>query len=169
MSHSKLQGYEDVDVDGVCYVFKSDFSFLAELKQVTGVDPLQIYQRFAEDEGDPDLVRDVLRCSLVSISGKEVEPEKRQSIAEDLITLKGLQETVILAQYLLSYAMIGDKKKSQMRTMEQNQTILDALSPSPWKNSRNHLLLWGYVALISGLCACLNFKLYGLLIASPKG
>ena len=169
MSHNKLMGYEDVDVDGVIYVFRSTFGFLAELAEMSGIDPILIHTRFSNDEGDPKLVLAVLACSIVSISDAKVKPEDREKLCEELINLKGLQESAILCRHILTYAMIGDKKKSQILSMEATQQIIDSLQPSHLKSFRNHLLLWGYVALIFGIYACMNFKLLELLIAYRTG
>ena len=162
-------GYEEVEVDGKIHVFKSDFDFLVDVKHASGIDPISIYNRFESDEGDAELVLSVLTCSLVSISGVDVIPEDREKICKDLITLKGLQEAVILCRYMMSYAMIGDKKKSQILSMEKTQLLIDQLQPSPLRNLKNHLLLWGYVMLLSGLCVCFNIKWLALLIVSRMG
>ena len=162
-------GFEDVDVDGKIYVFRSNFDFLVEVKADSGVDPMMIFNRFESDEADPLLVLSVLTCSLVSISGVPVIPDDREKICKDIVDLKGLQEAVILCRHLMSYAMIGDKKKSQILNLEQTQMLLDQLLPSPLKNFRNHLLLWGYVMLISGICVCINIKWLAPLIVSQMG
>ncbi|MCK5641225.1 MAG: hypothetical protein KAJ19_10520 [Gammaproteobacteria bacterium] len=169
MSRNKLMGYEEVDVDGKIHIFKADFSFLVDVKHDSGIDPISIYNRFESGEGDAELVLSVLTCSLVSISGVDVIPEDREKICKDLITLKGLQESVILCRYMMSYAMIGDKKKSQILNMEKTQLLIDKLQPSPLKNLKNHLLLWAYVTLISGICACFSIKLLAPLIVSRMG
>lgn len=169
MSANKLMGFEDVDVDGKTYVFRSNFDFLVEVKADSGVDPIRIYNCFQSDEADPSLVLSVLTCSLVSVSGVPVIPDDREKICKDLVDLKGYQEAVILCSYMMNYAMIGDKKKSQITSREKTQMLLDQLSPSPLKNFRNHLLLWGYVMLISGICVCINIKLQGLLTAYSTG
>jgi len=158
---NKREGYESVDVGGVDHLFKADFSFLAELKEEAKADPMDIFSGFASGASDPILVRAVLVSSLVSIAGNElVDADKRNAI-EKMITEYGLQEAWILAQHMLSYAMIGSIKKSHLGSLEK---MNQALGGSLWMNSSSRLFRWGFPLAIFGGLVCSSTSLSVLLI-----
>jgi len=166
MSRSKELGYEEVDSDGVLFVFKSDFGFLVSLKELVQTDPIAIAEKVYEN--DPESIRNVLVTSFVSeadCDADSLSSDAKREIIEGFITKHGLQECSILAQHMLSYAMIGTIKKKRI---DQNQTIgsmISGLLFSRWKNFKNHALLWVYIAAISGIFVCASSKLYMPLIA----
>jgi len=159
---SKYTGHEEVIVDDDLFLFKADFSFLASLKETAGVDPLQIFSQFSHDQADPELVCNVLECSILEKNGQAIDPTERRTMCEQLITANGLQECWALAQHLLSYGMLGDVKKRAARRLLTTQEIREAigLSGSPLMIVIKQLSVWAYLLLISGACALLNFKIY---------
>lgn len=169
MSSNKYLGYDECECDGKTYTFKVDYNFLAELKEYGSTDCMVIYNAFCAGEADPVYIRNVLICSIRTIENSAVNDSDKQQVCEDLITLNGLQEAWMLAQHLLAYSMIGSIKKYLLRKQENIQEIVNSLSPFRFANLKNQLLLWVYLLLISGVCACINFKLFGMLGAWLKG
>ena len=163
---NKREGYESVDVDGVDHLFKADFAFLAELKDVAKEDPFRIYSTFATGEGDPDTVRSVLIASLVSVDGVNAPDNIRQETIEDLITRFGLQEAWILAQHLLSYAMIGSIKKSRLGDLEKMTQSLGGLN---WVSLKSLQSRWALPLMIFGGSVCISTSLSALLIWLKMG
>lgn len=155
---SKRQGFETVKCDGVSYLFKSDFSFLAELTEISNVDPFEIYARLNVGQGDPLLILDVLVSSIHSKENTPVEPSEKMEICRGFITSKGLQECHLLAKLLLSWGMIGDEKKSQMRQWTMTQKIIENLDVFQLMNSKKVQLLWGSILVNFGICVWLIFK-----------
>ena len=156
---SKKQGFETVRVDGTTYLFKADFSFLAELKEITGVDPFQIYAQINAGEADPVLVLGILQASIHSIGTTEIDPGEKDLECQKIITLKGLQECHLLAKLLLSWGMIGDEKKRELRRWGTTRRMLKELDVSHWMNSCKVQLLWGLTLMNFGTCAWLIFKM----------
>lgn len=158
MSHNKRRGYEEVDSEGVKYLFKADFSFLDSLRDVTCKSLFTVSQLV--HDGDPQSIRDVLCCSIVNDNSLEVNKE----LCEEFITKHGLQECNILANTMMANSMLGDIKKKQISTNQKVSSLIDGLLISRSKIFKNHVLLWVYVSLISGVSTCLTIKYYGLLI-----
>jgi len=163
---SKYTGHEEIIVDDDLFLFKSDFSFLAALKETAGIDPLQLFAQFSANDADPELVCNVLECSILECNGETIDPNERRAICEELITANGLQECWVLAQHLLSYGMLGDIKKRAARRHGTTQELLEGIGLSGSRSTIaiKQLLLWAYLLLISGTCALLNFKIYERLI-----
>jgi len=163
---SKLQGYEEVDSEGLIYIFRSNFQFIMALNEVSEFDAIEIAEKV--NTYDPECIRDVLIASLHCRDGvgtNEISMEDKKSIIEDFITLHGLQECCILAQSLITHSMIGSLKKKQI---EENQTVsgmINGLLFSPWQNLKNHALLWAYVSMIFIALQCTTTKIYPLLTA----
>ena len=166
MSNNKLQGYEEVDHNGQLYLFKADFGFLARLKETTGRFVFTIAEELPA--GDPDMVRDVLVCSLVKRAGDDCDDlsvEAKRDLIEEFITEHGLQECTMLANHMMTNSMIGSIKKNKIDRHQTIMGLMESLMISRSQIFRNHALLWVYVATISGICACLSIKLLNPLIA----
>jgi len=163
MSRNKAQGFEEVNSGDELYIFKGDFGFLMSLKEMSPVDPIAIAEHVAHL--DPEHIRNVLMASLRkrdNIESDDMAEEDIQATIEDLITRHGLQECGILAQHILSHAMIGDLKKNALDRHENVQSLLNDLVVSRSKSFRNHALLWGYSLMIFGIFQCMSIKLLGL-------
>lgn len=160
MSSNNRKGIEEVDSNGVRYLFKSDFGFLALLREMTNESLFITSEKISEN--DPVAVMNVLSCSLIGKSGDNVDEfslEQKQNVIKEFITLHGLQECNILASTMLTYAMIGDIKKKQISNHQTTANMIDGLLISPSQIFRNHVLLWVYVSTISGISTCLIIKL----------
>lgn len=167
MSNSKRQGYEEVDSDGVLYLFKADFGFLASLQELTGSKLFTIAEEIPA--GDPEVIRDVLVSSLVKKSGDDVDElsiDSKRELIEDFITRHGLQECSILANHMMSNAMIGDLKKNQIDRHQSIQSLMNHFVISRSTIFKNHAYLWGYLALIFGTYQCISIKLLEMPIVS---
>lgn len=163
---NKREGYESVDVGGVDHMFKADFAFLAELKDEAKEDPMRLFASFATGESDPNMVRAVLVSSIVSVDGVALPDNIRQEVIEELITRYGLQEAWILAQHLLSYAMIGSIKKSRLGDLEKMTQSLGGLS---WLSLKSLQSRWALPLVIFGASVCISTSLSVLLIWLSMG
>ena len=134
--------------------FVADFGFLVELNEM-GRDVAFVFQDLASGLMPPAEVKNVLVCAIEHGGEEEVI---------DIINRYGLQECSILARLLLSHALIGDIKKSQVSGMEKNRTLLDSLIPSRWENLRKLGWLWMAITASSTALVCLIFSYYGLRI-----
>lgn len=153
----KRRPNEEVVLDGDKELkFSSDFGFLQALNTL-GRDVAQVFADLAGGLMPPADVRNVLQSSIQGHDGEE------EAAAVDLINRFGLQECAILARLLLSHALIGDKKKSQMLGMEKTRALLDSLLPSRLENLKRLGWLWAAISLTSAGLVCLIFKYSGLL------
>lgn len=158
MSHNKHEGYEEVESNGRLFLFKADFGFLVSLKELFSVDPFIVCNTLFSGNCEPIYTRNVL---IASLQGEEnASIADKTLIIEELITIHGMQECWILAQHLLSHAMIGSKKKSQIMANQNLTSILVSRS----RSLKNHVLLWVYLFVISMVCQCISIKLLDLLI-----
>ena len=167
MSRNKLQGYEEVYINEELYIFKGNFSFLATLKEISEIDPISISE--SVNILDPISVRNVLIASLCkkgSIDADDLSIESQYKIIEEMITDYGLQECGILAQYLLSHAMLGDIKKNALDKHQNINSLLNNLVLSRSKIFKNHAFLWAYLLVIFGIYQCMTIKFLGALIVS---
>ena len=165
MSRNKLQGYEEVDINGELYLFKGDFGFLATLAEISEINPIAISENVINL--DPISVRNVLISSLHKkgdIKSDDLTVEDQYRIIEEMITDFGLQECGILAQHLLSHAMIGDLKKNTLDNHKSVQSLMNSLIVSRSKIFRNHALLWMYILVIFGTYVCMSIKFLGVPI-----
>lgn len=160
MSKNKAQGYETVDSEGQLYVFRGNFGFLEKVKELTGRGVFDVVDSVAK--GDPEDVRDVLCASLVKIAADdadEMEDEQKRKTIEEFITKHGFQECNILANHMFTRSMVGDIKKNQIDQHKTVTSLIDHLMTSRLKRFRNHVALWVYMAMISGICVWVNIKI----------
>ena len=162
MSNNKYLGIEEVLCDDDNYIFKSDFAFLATLDQEIG-DPLDLQIEITSGRCEPKKIKGIMAASLQSKNGKTISDVDKE--IEELITRNGLQDCWLLCRHLLSYAIIGDVKKSKLRKLEPNKLTQLITEPFLLESSRNRRLLWVYHLVISGLCVCISFSLFVLLFA----
>ena len=156
MASNRHLGIEEVYVGKDLYLFKANFGLIQELKENGSTDPMKIYETFSSGECDIDSVVDILSCSIVSINGDSVTGAK--SVIENLINRFGLQECWYLCFKLLSDAMIGDVKKSELRLDEKIQQ-LRRLNIFLLKNLKERPFLWASLVWIFGTCLWVNFNL----------
>lgn len=156
MSNNRRLGLEEVIVDNDLYLFKADFKFLQSLKENNSIDPMKMYETFSAGDCDLDLVIDILSFSIVKINSKPVDDTVKT--IEDLISRFGLQECWYLCFRLLSDAMIGDVKKSELRLDEKIQR-LKGLNNSLLTNLKERPFLWVYQVWIFGICLWVSFNL----------
>ena len=156
MASNRRLGIEEVYVGKDLYLFKADFKFLQSLKENNSIDPMKMYESFSASECDLDSVVDILSFSIISMNKGSVNNPKEA--IEDLISRFGLQQCWFLCYQLLSDAMIGDEKKSELRMDEKIQQL---------RRSTNFLLtslkerpfLWALQVWIFGTCLWVNFSL----------
>jgi hypothetical protein len=156
MSSNRKLGLEEVIVDKDLYLFKADFKFLQSLKENSSVDPMKMYESFSASEYDLDSIVDILSFSVISINKKPIANPKE--VIEDLISRFGLQQCWMLCYTLLSDAMIGDVKKSELKLDEKiqqlrrsNNFLLTSLKKQPFS--------WVYQVWIFGICLWGSFNL----------
>jgi len=116
MSSNRLHDFEEVESDGIVYLFRGDFGMLAALKNVSSSTAFEIYDNVAK--GDVEAIKTTLIASVYSTkegASKEIPLAEKDLLIEDLITKHGLQEMQILSSHVLTNAMIGSKKKKQPR------------------------------------------------------
>lgn len=178
MSANKYKGELEIDpgseleVEGSKnkkYLFKSNFDYLVRLKETSGEDPMVIFTKLMNCECVPQLVLDAMVCGLHSIEGEEVKPSDKEIICQNIITKFGYEEGSVIAQALLSYAMIGSKKKSKIDLKQETLDILDSFNLFQLKNLKKRLLLWVLFLLISGICVCMISKLLEKFIVYVMG
>lgn len=137
-------------------VFVADFGFLVALNTM-GRDVAYVFADLVQGLMPPEDIKNVLECAVQTDEGEE------EGAVVGLINRYGLQECSILARLLLSHALIGDIKKSQVTATEKTRSLLDSLIPSRWENLRKLGLLWAGISLTSAGLVCLIFKYSGLL------
>lgn len=160
MPNNRRLGLQEVIVGNELYLFKADFKFLQSLKENNSIDPMKMYESFSAGECDLDLVIDILSFSVISVDKKDIVNDKKT--AEELISRFGLQECWYLCFKLLSDAMIGDVKKSELRLDEKIQR-LRGLNNSLLTNLKERPFLWVYQAWIFGACLWVSFNLINQL------
>lgn len=160
MASNRHLGMQEVEVGKDLYLFKANFRLIQDLKESNNSDPMKIYETFSTGACDVDAVVDILSCSICSINGKEVSGSKE--IIENLVDQFGIQECWMLCFKLLSDAMIGNVKKSELQMDSKIQQLKKSgnfLSTS----LRKQPFLWIYQAWIFGTCLWVSFKLISQL------
>jgi len=157
---NKCLGIEEILCDEDKYQFKADFNFTSTLEQQVG-DPMLIYEELASGKCSPETIKGIMTCSLKSKNGVDVSNIDKE--VEDLITRNGLQDCMFLSNLLLSYAIIGDLKKSELRKLEPSKLTKLITEPFKLESSKNRRLLWVYHLVISTICVCISFSLFALL------
>lgn len=160
MASNRKLGLQEVIVDDDMYLFKADFKFLQSLKENNSIDPMKMYETFSAGDCDLDLVVDILSFSVVKINEQPITNPK--GAIEDLISRFGLQECWYLCFKLLSDAMIGDVKKSELRLDEKIQR-LKGLNNSLLTSLKERPFLWVYQVWIFGICLWVSFNLINQL------
>lgn len=160
MASNRRLGIEEVYVDKDLYLFKADFKFLQSLKENNSIDPMKMYESFSANECDLDSVVDILSFSVISINKKPVNNPKEA--IEDLISRFGLQQCWFLCYQLLSDAMIGDVKKSELRMDEKIQRLIGSKN-SLLTSLKERPFSWASQAFLFGTCLWVNFNLISQL------
>lgn len=135
----------------------ADFGFLTAVNS-HGHEVSKAYVDLSSGDISPIVVRDVLACAMVDI-------DDCQAFAESIIEEYGLQECAIMAQIMLSHAMIGDAKKRSIAKREAMASVLDQMIPSQSTSLRKAGLLWAACFVISTAAACMTTSALSLLIA----
>jgi len=161
---NKLLGEEEIIVGKDHYLFCANFRFLADLKDALPTGPMAIFNALSTDEdASPEHIKQVFCCSLKTVNGKEVSADKMDEVVEEFITLNGMEMSWVVAQHMLSYAMIGDVKKSEIQELEKKRMLLEKLTIFRSASSRSQLSLWVYRLVIFGTFVCSSFSLISLL------
>ena len=160
MSNNRRLGLQEVIVGDDLYLFKADFKFLQSLKENNSIDPMKMYESFSAGDCDLNFVIDILSFSVISVNKKDIA--NTEKIAEELISRFGLQECWYLCFKLLSDAMIGDVKKSELRLDEKIQRLKE-LNNSLLTNLKERPFLWAYQVWIFGICLWVSFNLISRL------
>lgn len=155
----KRKPNEEVFKDGdKHYVLAADFGFLVAVNSC-GRDVSMIFTDLANGLMPPEDIRNVLVSCF-----RDVEDDAREEIAEDLINRYGLQECAIMASVMLSHAMIGDVKKSQIAKREEMHSVIESLMPTQSTNLKKLGLLLAATSAISTALVCGIFKILDLPI-----
>lgn len=165
---NKRIGEEEVVVGGDHYLFKSDFGFLSELEEISPVGLMILFNNLSGDDCKIEYVKQTLCCSMKMLNGEEIKSDKIEQKVEEFITRNGFEMSIIVAQHMLAYSMIGDEKKSETQELEKKMQLLKKLSISRSVSSRNLQSLWVYRVMLFSACACSSISLYALLILHNK-
>jgi hypothetical protein len=137
----------------------ADFGFLESVNSF-GRDVAVVYSDLSQGLMPPADIRNVL-VSAVQLR----DEENKKDFIESLITKYGLQECAIMASVMLSHAMIGDEKKSQIENQVRVEGALSALTSTQSENLKRLGLLWGAMFIASTVLACTISSFYVLHIA----
>ena len=134
----------------------ADFGFMCAVSS-RGRDVTALFNDLSEGLTSAEDIFSVLYCAAV-----DLPEDERKELIESLITRYGLQECAIMARVMLSHAMLGDVKKSQIDRGEEVQNLLEQFLPSQSKTLKQVGLLWGATSIASTLLVCGIFNLFGL-------
>lgn len=142
----------------ISYTCSATWGFL-QLLSVRRKNLNDVFMSLANGELNPNLIMDVISCSLIKVNNDEINEAKRDKTALEIIERFGLQESSMIAREMISRAMIGDIKKKQL---DQNLKV-KALVDQIYQGSRLktfYLLgsLWVTTLISSGLVAYLISK-----------
>lgn len=154
---------EIVKIGKESFGFKFDFEALREMDDERGHNCFIDAARLAEGESLPLLVSEVLEVSIKSVKGKKIAHDQARDAALRFIDLAGFQTSHTLAQKLLAYVLIGDEKKSGLRSFEQVIAELrKSYLVSPLTTFTSRLSVWGFRIATFGVLVWLTFSEYGL-------
>ena len=155
-----MLGIEEIESGKNCYQFKSNFRFLAKVKE-TVADPYVVYNVFANGEYDPEMTKGVMMASLHSINGS-TEFNDLETEVENLITQEGMQDCHYLATQLLTHAMIGDRKKRELYKVDRRANLVQQITkPFQLMSFKSALSAMVSILVISGISACTTISLCG--------
>lgn len=142
----------------ISYTCSATWGFL-QLLSVRRKNLNDVFMSLANGELNPNLIMDVISCSLIKVNNDEINEAKRDKTALEIIERFGLQESSMIAREMISRAMVGDIKKKQL---DQNLKV-KALVDQIYQGSRLktfYLLgsLWVTTLISSGLVAYLISK-----------
>ena len=141
---------EEIVMDGDKSLrFVADFGALSQLDEL-GYDVNQLFTELSNGEMPIKKIHDILVCTISDVD----EAQKSETII-NMVNKYGLQEVSIVAQTMMSHAMLGSIKKSQLARRELVSGILDQFLPSPWTNLKRVGLLWVAMCATSTALACL--------------
>lgn len=144
------------------FTFCFNFEALREMDDERGYNCFQEASDLATGESKPSLVGEILEVGITHINGKEISPGEHSKAAEQFIDRAGFQEAHTVAQKLLAFVLVGDEKKSKLKTLESVINELRNYNASPFTTFTNQLFLWIYRIGIFGLWVWLIFSPYGL-------
>lgn len=118
-----------------------------------------VFASLTSGDLNPDYIKDTVTSSLTHINSEPVNDAQREKTAIEMIERFGLQEVSLLARDMISRAMIGDIKKSQLANQEEVQSLMSQLYPS-LKSSRFYKAgsLWIMASVISGVVGSMIFN-----------
>lgn len=105
------------------------------------------------------IIKDTISCSLKSINNEPVKDAEREDIAKEIIENFGLQEASLLARDMISRAMVGNIKKSQMEEGQKVTALMDQLLLSKSTPFWKFGLGWAILLTASGAVGYLSSKL----------
>ena len=149
---------EEIFEDGDKHVrLVADFGFLVAVNSM-GRDCALLYTDLSNGLMPAEDVRNILVCAAADIPDGE-----RNDYIESLITRYGLQECSVMAQVMLSHAMIGDVKKSALDRAATVRGLIDLTLNTQLMSFRKAGLLWVGTVATSTAVACLIIKYAGAL------
>ncbi len=128
-----------VKVGSDAYQFRFDFDALREMDDERGHNCFVEAASLGGGESKPNFICEVLEIAIVSVNGKEVRPEESRDQAVKFIHRAGYQIAHTVAQKLLAYVLVGDEKKSALKSLENVMKELNQYDGSPSLTSINRL------------------------------
>lgn len=142
----------------IAYTCSATWDFLERLERKQK-DLIKCFNSLMSGGLPASVIKDAISCSLIDINGEKVNDAQRDEAAIEIIQRFGIQEASLLAREMVSRAMVGDIKKSQMEAGEKVKNLLEQLLLSPsmpfWKRGS----AWAILLTTFGLAAWSSFKL----------
>ena len=176
---SKIDGRDEVTVDGDVFTIAGTFGFLAKLQDKLEnlpiiqklakdtrrqIDPSLAYSLIAGGSYDVELLKEIISSGIDLKNGEKVTNAQAEKIAISIIEAKGLEAAYSMAHFLLSGGMIGDEKKRELR--EQENRIKDAILRTADLKSLNFKEAGWLLAVIlipSFVATCASFSVLKML------
>ena len=139
----------------IAYKCAATWGFLSSLgNKHKSID--SVFQSIMSGSLNPEMIKDVIECSLTHVNNEEVNDAKRHKVAVEIIERFGIQEASALARDMISRAMIGDIKKKSLEENLKLQSLMDQLFPnSKLSHFWSRGLLWVMTAALSGVAGSL--------------
>ncbi len=144
------------------YCFAGNFEMLDKL-ECKGHDLSNIYTDLNTGKISLSTIVDILCASLYQVDKAEVNETSKEDIAKSIIERHGLQEAAMICQLMMTYAMVGSIKKSQINKDEIITGMMDQIIGSELMSLKNRGLLWMAHWVSSAVAACLIIRFSSLL------
>jgi len=150
----KRKPNEEIFLDGDREIhLVADWGFMYAVNSY-GKDISVIYRELSEGLTNPEDIRNVLIAAARDID------EGAEAIFERLIEKYGLQECGVMAQIMVSHAVIGDEKKRAIARGEAIKSLLERMGNSRSMSLKKVGVLLAATWLISLTAACTISNLF---------